>query len=97
MKTGIFNDLWKYNIAAKTWTWIHGTNLPNGVGEKTRIIPFVDFVSGYYGTKGIGTATTTPGARSAVSFWTDQNGKFWLFGGGCARFLVFFLKLELIN
>jgi hypothetical protein len=36
--------------------------------------------SGTYGTKGAGTATTRPGARSSASTWVAE-GFLWLFGG----------------
>jgi hypothetical protein len=36
---------------------------------------------GVYGTKGIGTTSTTPSARHGASSWTDSDGNLWLFGG----------------
>jgi len=39
------------------------------------------FVSGIYGTKGVGTASTVPGSRHSGVQAIDLNGDFWLFGG----------------
>jgi hypothetical protein len=66
--TGSFNDLWKYNIATDKWTWISGENAFN--------------VAPVYGTLGIGTKRTNPGARSYLVSWREpSNGTLWLFGG----------------
>src|SRR6185436_10388373 len=65
-----FNDLWKYEIASNTWTWMKGSQLPNQ--------------SGSYGSKGVETATNNPHARDAYSKWKDLNGNFWFLGGGNA-------------
>ncbi len=64
------NDLWKYNITSRQWTWVSGSN-------KT-------YQKGYYGTKGVSAAGSVPGARYGAAFWQDASGNFWLFGGlGC--------------
>ncbi len=34
-----------------------------------------------YGTKGAPAAGNIPGGRDGASSWTDDNGRFWLFGG----------------
>ena len=69
---GYLNDLWKFNPAARTWTWVSGS----------------DFVStadggqpGVYGTLGIAATTNTPGGRDGALGWTDSSGNLWLFGG----------------
>lgn len=62
-----FNDMWRYNPYSKVWTWVNGSNLPNQ--------------SGVYGPNGIASSLNTPGARSGAMYWTDKNGKLWLFGG----------------
>jgi hypothetical protein len=41
---------------------------------------FVD-LAGVYGTKGVGTTSTVPGARYVGQFSISPNGDFWLFGG----------------
>ena len=65
--TGILNDLWKYNIATNNWTWIKGSNTLNEAGQ--------------YGNIGYTTATTMPGGRTLPTYWTDNNGNFWMWGG----------------
>lgn len=63
-----FNDLWKFNPTARTWTWVSGADTPNSVGV--------------YGTQGVPAASNVPGARSAAVCWVDANGDLWLFSGG---------------
>jgi PKD repeat protein len=63
------NDLWRYNIATNTWTWMKGSQLQSQ--------PSV------YGVKGVEDSLNTPGAREAHCRWKDNNGNLWLFGG-CA-------------
>lgn len=70
--TGILNDLWEFNPAAKTWMWVSGSNTANA--------------KGIYGTLGVATSGNVPGARGNGSGgpslgWTDSSGNFWLFGG----------------
>jgi len=62
-----FNDLWRYNIANNTWTWVNGSNQVN----QTSI----------YGTRGLPAINNTPGARTLSVSWVDNSGKLWLFGG----------------
>jgi PKD repeat protein len=64
---GTTNDLWRYNIATNTFTWMKGSN-------------FVDQL-GVYGTLGVENVANTPGARGSYSHWIDKSGNFWLFGG----------------
>lgn len=49
------------------WTWMSGSNTVNALGV--------------YGSKGIASASNTPGARSLAVSWTDSSGNFWLYGG----------------
>ncbi len=37
--------------------------------------------AGIYGTKGTPDPANIPGARTGATSWTDNDGKFWLFGG----------------
>lgn len=60
-----YNDMWKYNIATKTWTWVAGENTPNQ--------------NGIYQTPNV--VGGSPGARFMTSGWVDNNGYLWLFGG----------------
>jgi hypothetical protein len=60
------NDLWKYNIASRTWTPIAG-----GANLK-----------GAYGTKGTPSTSNLPGSRWGASARLDPaTGLVWLFGG----------------
>jgi len=63
---GIFNDLWKYNVAANEWTWVSGDNIPNQ--------------SGVYGALSIASLTNKPGSRTGAVTWGNKDG-FWVFGG----------------
>ena len=59
------NDLWKFS--GGEWTWEGGSNVG---GQK-----------GNYGTLGVSSTNTVPGARSEAAAWTDSSGDLWLFGG----------------
>ena len=65
---GIFNDLWRFDIATGLWTWVKGESLGS-------------MPKGVYGTKGIGHPDNTPGSRDFTNSWTDAEGNLWLFGG----------------
>jgi N-acetylneuraminic acid mutarotase len=62
------NDLWQYTPADGKWNWMSGssTGSPSGV----------------YGTKGTGSTSNFPGARTEPVSWIDGSGNFWVFGGG---------------
>ena len=62
-----FNDLWKYDPSANTWTWLQG--------------PTVQNQPGVYGQPGAGDPANLPGARWQAVAWSDGDGGFWLFGG----------------
>jgi hypothetical protein len=68
---GLLNDLWKYNIAGNTWTWMGPTN--SNVGQN----------NGVYGTLGTALAANAPGpgGRQTALLWADNTGNIWLFGG----------------
>lgn len=61
------NDLWEYTPSTGEWTWMGGSDT---------IDP-----AGVYGTLGVASASSTPGARDSAVGWTDSNGNLWLFGG----------------
>ena len=67
--TSDLNDLWKFNPASKTWTWMSGSNTTGVV------------VAGVYGTQGVAAATNVPGSRCLGVSWIDSSGNLWLFGG----------------
>ncbi|GAB4092885.1 kelch repeat-containing protein [Flaviaesturariibacter terrae] len=60
------NDLWKFSIASKTWTWVKGDSTLRSLGR--------------YGVKGVADTLNNPPARAYVARWTDQAGTFWLWG-----------------
>lgn len=64
---GSLNDLWEFNPAAKTWTWISGASTIN--------------TTGVYGTQGVSDSSNVPGARQNAVSWIDSSGNLWLFGG----------------
>lgn len=64
---GWLNDLWKYNPATNEWTWIRGSTTINQNGK--------------YGTMGVSSPTNEPGGREFPTYWKDNSGNFWLFGG----------------
>lgn len=59
------NDLWKYSDSE--WTWEGGANVPDQ--------PSV------YGTEGVPSPSSAPGARYPGGNWTSPSGDLWLFGG----------------
>ena len=63
----IFNDLWKYDIAANKWAWIKGDSLANGKGE--------------FGTLGVSGWANNPKPRSKSISWPDRSGNQWIYGG----------------
>lgn len=64
---GWLNDMWKYNPTTNQWTWIRGANTINQNGK--------------YGTLGVSSPTNEPGGREFPTWWKDNSGNFWLFGG----------------
>ena len=70
---GPYNDLWKYDIISKKWTWISG----NARGEWEPNSKY----GLEYGEKGIPSEFNNPGTRAESVSWVDNFGIFWLFGG----------------
>jgi N-acetylneuraminic acid mutarotase len=64
---GYLNDLWKYAPSTNQWTWMAGSS---GVSA-----------NGTYGTRGVASASNTPGGRQRGGGWVDGGGNLWLFGG----------------
>ena len=65
---GYINDLWKYNVGTKQWTWVSGDKLVSQTGT--------------YGTEGTPHLNNIPGARATTASWFDsRTGLLWLFGG----------------
>lgn len=64
---GYLNDLWKLNPETVMWEYISGNSR---IGQ-----------SGIYGERNQGGDQNRPGARESSSFWTDDEGNLWLYGG----------------
>lgn len=65
--SGDMKDLWKFDPATNNWTWMKGSNVPGD--------------GGVYGTKGLASASNSPGAREAAISYLDTQGNLCLFGG----------------
>ena len=63
----LLGDLWRYDPVTNEWTWL------NGLRRYWR--------GPTYGSKGVPSATSYPGARIGSISWADSSGKLWLFGG----------------
>jgi hypothetical protein len=64
-----FNDMWRYNPVTNNWAWMNGSNLTNSLGS--------------YGTRCVTLSTNQPPSRfENRACVKDQNGNFWMFGGG---------------
>jgi N-acetylneuraminic acid mutarotase len=74
---GYLNDLWRFDLSTKQWTWMGGNNTLtcNAASGECWDQP------GVYGTFGIPAAGNIPGGRSESTGWTDGHGNFWLYGG----------------
>ena len=68
VSTGRKNDLWKFNKQTNMWVMINGSSTINGFGN--------------YGQQGVASSTNIPGSRGDGVTWVDNQGDFWLFGGG---------------
>ncbi len=62
---GELNDLWKYS--GGQWTWMDGSNVANQYGV--------------YGTRGVASASNSPGTRVYGIAWSDSSGNGLIFGG----------------
>jgi len=65
--SGDLNDLWKYNIASRQWTWVSGSSSVNQ--------------NGIYGVINTAAPNNVPGSRDSAVSWIDSIGNLWLFGG----------------
>ena len=69
--SGWLNDLWEFDPANHTWTWMDGNPSVGSNGGQPPV----------YGGLGVGGVGANPGARSPAATWTDSCGNFWLFAG----------------
>ena len=66
--SGIYSDLWKYDVSTFQWTWVNGTSFTGQAPS--------------YGTLGVSSPLNHPGNRAyGIICWTDANNTLWLFGG----------------
>lgn len=65
---GALNDLWKYHIATKEWTWVGGSKDINNRGNAGSIL--------------VEASTNWPHSRhETYALWCDNNDNLWLYGG----------------
>lgn len=65
---GYWNDLWKYDVNANQWIWMHGSKFPS---QKA-----------VFGVKGIPALANTPSSRNQTSCaWVDDQNNLWFYGG----------------
>ena len=57
-----------WGLSQGNWVWKNGSNV---AGQPSN-----------FGTMGVSSPTNHPGARYQCAEWTDNNGIFWLYGGG---------------
>ena len=60
------SDLWQWD--GEEWTYITG--------------PVDGKIAGVWGIKGVGAPENQPEGRQGATCWVDDNGDFWVFGGG---------------
>jgi len=80
-----FNDLWKFSLSTKQWTWVSG-NSTTSPQVACQFDPNSSLIydcgyPGTYGTLGTPSPMNIPGGRRGASTWIDGNGNLWLFGG----------------
>ncbi len=74
------NDLWRLDRETLKWNLVQADT-------RTLLAEASFFSNGYYGDSGdYGTlqqpsAANRPGTRTPAAAWTDEQGKFWMFGG----------------
>src|SRR6185437_959945 len=75
------NDLWRYDLSTKMWTWMGGSTTATGCSANLGIETCTG-QPGIYGTARTPSAAgNIPGGRSDATSWSDDSGNFWLFGG----------------
>jgi N-acetylneuraminic acid mutarotase len=62
------SDFWTYNSSTGAWTWIDGSAVPDSYGSP--------------GTIGVPSPSNLPTSRSDSGSCSDNQGNFWMFGGG---------------
>jgi hypothetical protein len=62
------NDLWRFDPITLLWTWMSGSSSTSAQEPN-------------FGEMGVPSLENTPPPRQQAAFWTDDDGKLWLFGG----------------
>jgi len=62
------NDLWKFNLSSKQWSW-------EGGDQDLRTVPVYNLIAG------INIPPGNPGGRFGATAWTGSNGDLWMYGG----------------
>jgi N-acetylneuraminic acid mutarotase len=65
-ETSRYGDLWKYDIASTSWSFVKGDTVPHTFG---------------FGAKGQASVENRPRGRDRAVSWVDNEGDLWLFGG----------------
>ncbi len=65
--SGHLDDVWRYNLSTRAWTWMKGQTAINKLAS--------------YGSLNTASTTNTPGSRRSAAAFTDATGNLWLFGG----------------
>ena len=66
-RSGLFSDLWKFDVGDNQWAWMSGSDEYNEEPRPTQ--------------QGVPDVNGNPGARFLASGWIDGQGSLWLFGG----------------
>jgi N-acetylneuraminic acid mutarotase len=64
---GLMNDIWKFELSNKRWTWVAGDSTRN-----QNSVP---------GTQGVPSTANKIGAKVSHAIWEDASGLVWIFGG----------------
>ncbi len=64
---GLMNDIWKFELSNKRWTWVAGDKVRNQVS-----VP---------GTQNVPSIANKIGAKTHSALWQDASGLVWIFGG----------------
>ena len=88
-----YNDLWMFDPATLEWTWEAGSSTEGPCDLRGINILECGWL-GSYETLGVPSATGGPGSRNSMLYWTDRQGKLWLFGGGGYANLPFTAVLD---
>jgi hypothetical protein len=64
---GGYSDIWEFSPSTKEWAWVSGSSIGG--------------IAPVYGTEGVASAGSTPGARPYAVGVGDKDGNLWIYGG----------------